>query len=335
MTAQPVLGKPPALAIRGLRKVYDGKPAVDGLDLDIPEGAFHGLLGPNGAGKTTTIASIVGLVRPTSGSVSVFGHDAWSDAAHARRHVGLAPQEFNFDDFLGLERILAYHAGYYGMPYPKALERARELLRFFDLYDYRQKRTSTLSGGMKRRLLLARALMHQPRMLILDEPTAGVDVELRRSLWEHVRRLNEEEGLTILLTTHYLEEAEALCKQVTVIDRGQVIEQGHPDELRERYGSRRVRVLADDLPPAFQADALGFARNDRGAWIREGPDAIAHLPAMLRAIEAAGGTVQDVQTEQSRLEDVFVRLTRRDRPRDGTDGVGDGPGKPDDEEDQP
>ncbi len=299
-----------AVTIRGLEKHYGNVHAVNGIDLDIEEGAFHGLLGPNGAGKTTTIGTLTGLVRPTAGTVQIFGHDCWRDPAAARKLVGVCPQEPNFDDFLGLERILAFHAGYFGMPYGKALERARDTLRFFDLYDYRNKRTSTLSGGMKRRLLLARAMMHEPRLLILDEPTAGVDVELRRSLWDHVRRLNEETGVTVLLTTHYLEEAEALCDDITVIDRGRVIESGSPDDLRGRYGSKKVRLTTD---AAIDATDIGFAKDKHGRWVREAPDATERLGELLRRVEAVGGTVDDLEVNTSRLEDVFVELTRRDR----------------------
>ena len=297
-----------ALRIDGLRKTYGDKHAVNGLDLTVEPGAFFGLLGPNGAGKTTTIGCISGLVRPTGGTVQVFGHDCWANPAAARRQIGLCAQEPNFDDFLGLERILAFHAGYFGMKYDKALDKARDLLRFLDLYDYRQKRISTLSGGMKRRMLLARALMHDPRLLILDEPTAGVDVELRRSLWDHVRHLNDD-GMTVLLTTHYLEEAEALCDDVAVINQGRIIERGHPDDLRGRYGSVLVRVATD---AAIDATDLGFARDSQGRWVREDPDAKDALVPLLGRIEAAGGSVDDLEVNRSRLEDVFVRLTKRE-----------------------
>lgn len=299
---------PDALTIRGLRKTYGDKHAVDGLDLTVEPGAFFGLLGPNGAGKTTTIGCISGLVRPTGGTVSVFGHDCWADAAAARRQIGLCAQEPNFDDFLGLERILAFHAGYFGMKYDKALEKARGLLRFLDLYDYRTKRISTLSGGMKRRMLLARALMHDPKLLILDEPTAGVDVELRRNLWEHVRHLNED-GMTVLLTTHYLEEAEALCNDVAVINQGRIIERGHPDDLRGRYGSVQVRVATDAI---IDATDLGFQQDAQKRWVREDPDAKDALVPLLTRIEQAGGSVDDLEVNRSRLEDVFVRLTKRE-----------------------
>jgi len=285
--------------------------AVDGLDLDVPAGSFFGLLGPNGAGKTTTIGTITGLVRPTAGTVRVFGRDCWTEPAAARRLIGVCPQEPNFDDFLGLERILAYHAGYFGMPYARALDRARELLRFFDLHDYRLKRSSTLSGGMKRRLLLARAMMHEPRLLILDEPTAGVDVELRRSLWEHVRRLNEEEGITVLLTTHYLEEAEALCDDVTVLDRGRIVESGSPDDLRAKYGVRRVVVTPEHLHPRVDATVYGFDVDARGRYVLESTDPTAAMRSLLRRLDEHDVEVVDLQVSQSRLEDVFVALTKR------------------------
>jgi ABC-2 type transport system ATP-binding protein len=312
----------PAIEVRGLRKLYGDKLAVDGLDLTVPEGAFWGLLGPNGAGKSTTIGAISGLVRPTAGTIKVFGHDAWREPAAARRLIGLCTQEPNFDDFLGLERILAYHAGYFGMDYGKALARARELLEFFDLSDYRKKRTSTLSGGMKRRLLLARALMHQPRLLILDEPTAGVDVEIRRSLWDYVRRLNEEEGVTVLLTTHYLEEAEALCDPITVIDHGRVIEQDSPDALRDKYGSRRAIVtLERESPEAARLAARhGFAPDGKGRLAREGGDGAHATQALLRDLSDAGIAVADLELTRTRLEDVFVKLTSREMETRGGGG---------------
>jgi ABC-2 type transport system ATP-binding protein len=298
----------PAIRLRGLAKTYGDKHAVNGLNLDVPEGSFFGLLGPNGAGKTTTIGAITGLIRPTGGSVEVFGVNCWEQPAKARELIGACPQEPNFDDFLGLERILAYHAGYFGYDYDAALDRARELLRAFDLYEYRNKRTSTLSGGMKRRLLLARALMHEPRLLILDEPTAGVDVELRRSLWEYVTKLNDD-GMTVLLTTHYLEEAEALCDDVAVIDQGRVIEQGSPDDLRAKYGHRRVVIVPEHLPDAF--DLGQFSKDARGRLVLEAPQPTGPMRDMLRRLDTAGVEVLDLEVGQSRLEDVFVELTRR------------------------
>src|SRR5918997_4530506 len=201
----------PALEIDGLVKRYPtGTEALRGVSLEIAEGQFFGLLGPNGAGKSTLIHCTTGLAQPTSGSIRVFGHDAIDHYASARQAVGLAPQEFNLDWFLTVAETLDYHAGYFGMPRRDRRERAGELLEAFSLTEKANDRTRTLSGGMKRRLILARALMPRPRLLILDEPTAGVDVELRLELWHYVQRINAE-GTTILLTTHYLEEAEQLC----------------------------------------------------------------------------------------------------------------------------
>src|SRR5918911_2263885 len=224
-----------ALKIEKLRKTYsNGLLALDGVSLEIRAGRFFGLLGPNGAGKTTLINSIVGLARPESGSVKVFGRDAFEEFREARRLIGVSPQEINLDKFLTVEETLLYHAGYYGVEKKKARERAEEMLERFALVGKRKQRVSTLSGGMKRRVLFARALMHDPELLFLDEPTAGVDVELRYKLWGYIRELNRE-GLTILLTTHYLEEAEALCEEIALINGGRIAAQGTSGELKERY----------------------------------------------------------------------------------------------------
>jgi ABC-2 type transport system ATP-binding protein len=225
-----------ALEISDLVKRYPtGTEALRGVSLDIEEGQFFGLLGPNGAGKSTLIHCTTGLATPSEGTIRVFGHDAVHDYGEARVAVGLAPQELNLDWFLTLEESLDYHAGYFGMPRKERRQRAAELLEAFSLYDKRKERTRWLSGGMKRRLVLARALMHRPRLLILDEPTAGVDVELRLELWHYVKRINEE-GTTILLTTHYLEEAEQLCDQIAFINHGEIVAQGTSDELASRFG---------------------------------------------------------------------------------------------------
>jgi ABC-2 type transport system ATP-binding protein len=227
---------PLALDIDDLVKRYPtGTEALRGVSLDIQDGEFFGLLGPNGAGKSTLIHCATGLAQPTAGTIHVFGHDAISDYAEARLAIGLAPQELNLDWFLTVEETLDYHAGYFGMPKKERRERAAELLEAFSLYGKRDERTRTLSGGMKRRLILARALMHRPRLLILDEPTAGVDIELRLELWQYVQRINEE-GTTILLTTHYLEEAERLCDRIAFIAEGNIAAQGSVGELSARYG---------------------------------------------------------------------------------------------------
>ena len=242
----------PALKIEDLRKTYsNGFLALDGVSLEVEAGAFFGLLGPNGAGKTTLINSVVSLARPDSGSVEVFGKDAFREYREARRMIGVSPQEVNLDKFLNVEETLVFHAGYYGVPKKKARERAEKLLERFELAGRRHQRTNTLSGGMKRRVLFARALMHDPGVLFLDEPTAGVDVELRYKLWGYIRELNRG-GMTILLTTHYLEEAEALCDEIALINGGNIVAQGSSDDLKEHYEARNVeeiymKVIGRDL----------------------------------------------------------------------------------------
>ncbi|UGS38416.1 ABC transporter ATP-binding protein [Capillimicrobium parvum] len=228
----------PALQITQLTKRYDGGfLALDGLDLTIPDGAFFGLLGPNGAGKTTLISAVCNLIRVTGGELRVFGEDhrTWE----ARRLIGLAEQDVNLDRFLDVQETLLFHGGYYGMSRADARRRAKEMMDVFDLRAKAGVRAPMLSGGMRRRLLLARALMHEPRLVILDEPTAGVDFELRVELWRYIRRLHEG-GTTILLTTHYLEEAEELCEEIALIRGGQLL----------------ARDSADNLRSAFDADTL-------------------------------------------------------------------------------
>jgi ABC-2 type transport system ATP-binding protein len=230
-----VAGSPPALETRALAKRYDdGTVALDAFDLTVPDGAFFGLLGPNGAGKTTLISAVCNLIRITSGEVLVFGEPA--DSLTARRWVGLAEQDINLDRFLTVEETLVYHGGYFGMEKHDALDRAREMIEVFDLGAKSDVRTPKLSGGMRRRLLLARALMHRPRLVILDEPTAGVDFELRLELWSYIRKLHEA-GTTILLTTHYLEEAEELCEEIALIRAGRLIARDSAAGLRDAYGA--------------------------------------------------------------------------------------------------
>ncbi len=227
---------PAALSITDLTKRYPtGTEALKGVSLEIGAGEFFGLLGPNGAGKSTLIHCATGLASPSSGQIHIFGHDAVDHYGKARAKVGLAPQDLNLDWFLTLEETLDYHGGYFGMAKKDRRERSRELLEAFSLTSKRNERTRTLSGGMKRRLILARALMHRPELLILDEPTAGVDVELRLELWQYVQRINSE-GTTILLTTHYLEEAEQLCNKIAFINGGEIVAEGSSGELAATYG---------------------------------------------------------------------------------------------------
>ena len=231
----------PALEITGLTKVYDdGTLALDDLSLTVPAGGFHGLLGPNGSGKSTLIGIITGLVRGPAGHVKVFGHDAVSDHRLARTMVGLAPQEVHLDRFLTARDVLSFHGRYFGMSKADAIERADELLVSFDLENKAGSRPNRLSGGMRRRLLIARALVHRPRLAILDEPTAGVDLELRHDLWQYLSRIHREEGTTVLLTTHYLEEAEALCGDIAMIREGRIIVEGTVPEIMSRFGAARL-----------------------------------------------------------------------------------------------
>ncbi len=248
-----------ALQINDLVKRYPtGTEALRGVSLEIEAGELFGLLGPNGAGKSTLIHCTTGLAQPTSGAIGVFGHDAIEHYEKARLAVGLAAQELNLDWFLTVEETLDYHAGYFGMPRKERRERSQELLDTFSLTAKKDDRTRTLSGGMKRRLVLARALMHRPRLLILDEPTAGVDVELRLELWRYVQRINEE-GTTVLLTTHYLEEAEQLCDRVAFINEGQIVALGTSTELAAKFG---VASLEDAYLELVGRKELSRARGD-------------------------------------------------------------------------
>jgi ABC-2 type transport system ATP-binding protein len=238
----------PALELRGLTKRYDdGTLALENFQLEIPAGSFFGLLGPNGAGKTTLISAVCNLIRVTSGDVLVFGEPA--DTLLARSWIGLAEQDINLDRFLTVRETLVYHGGYFGMPGPEAEARAEEMIDVFGLRSKRDVRAPRLSGGQRRRLLLARALMHRPRLVILDEPTAGVDFELRTELWRYIRRLHEA-GTTILLTTHYLEEAEALCEEIALIRGGRLLARDSAAGLLERY---EADSLADVYVKAMAA----------------------------------------------------------------------------------
>jgi ABC-2 type transport system ATP-binding protein len=232
---------PAALAIHGLAKTYDdGTEALAALDLEVRAGEFFGLLGPNGAGKTTLINAVCNLIRITAGEISVFGHD--HDSLAARRLVGVAEQDPNLDRFLSVRESLIYHGGYFGMERGEATERADEMIDAFDLRAKAGAITPKLSGGMKRRLTLARALLHRPRLVILDEPTAGVDIELRHDLWRYIRRLHSE-GTTILLTTHYLEEAEALCEDIALIARGEIVARDSAENLKRRFNATSLEQV--------------------------------------------------------------------------------------------
>ena len=253
-----------ALSAKQLSKTYEtGVRALEGVSLDVPAGDFFGLLGPNGAGKTTLIGITSGLVNKTGGEVSVFGLDIDRDRDRAKAKIGLVPQEMNFNIFQKVGDIVLTQAGYYGIPRDVAMPRVRKYLKLLGLWDKRNEVARTLSGGMKRRLMIARALVHEPKLLILDEPTAGVDIELRREMWDFLRELNAS-GTTIILTTHYLEEAEQLCRDIAIIDRGGIVEQGAVKDLLGKLGVIAALVAALAVVPAVGAYVLGYLLTPTG-----------------------------------------------------------------------
>ncbi|MCM2335625.1 MAG: ABC transporter ATP-binding protein [Pseudomonas sp.] len=307
---RPVAGAAPALSVRDLRKTYDTRvEALKGVSLDVAEGDFFALLGPNGAGKSTLIGIVSSLVNPTSGQVSVFGTDLQRDRSGAMRLVGLVPQELNFNMFEKPLDILCNYAGFYGVPRAVALQRAEEELRRAQLWDKAEKMSRTLSGGMKRRLMIARAMMTRPRLLILDEPTAGVDIEIRRGMWKTLKEINAA-GTTIILTTHYLEEAESLCRNVAIIDRGRIVERGPMKTLLAKLDVEGFVLDIDGtLPsplPAIEGTVL-VASDDHTLDI-EMPRAM-DLNRVFAALGAAGIRVRSMRTKSNRLEELFVRLT--------------------------
>lgn len=302
-----------ALSLRDLRKTYrSGVEALKGIDLEVAEGEFCALLGPNGAGKSTAIGIVSSLVRKTSGEVRVFGHDLDREPAAVKACIGLVPQEFNFNQFEPVAEIVVNQAGYYGVPRREAWARAESVLRQLDLWDRRAVMARTLSGGMKRRLMIARALVHRPRLLILDEPTAGVDIEIRRAMWDFLRETNRR-GTTIILTTHYLEEAERLCRHVAIIDRGEIVENASLPALLDKLRSESfVLDLRRPLgaPPvldgctALQLDPLTLEVTvPRGRAIN----------ALFHALSRQGVEVTSLRNKQNRLEQLFIALTDRDR----------------------
>ncbi|MFO0584285.1 MAG: ABC transporter ATP-binding protein [Anaeromyxobacter sp.] len=298
---------PPVVSIQQVSKRFKGFTAVDGVDLDVRDGEIFALLGPNGAGKTTLISIVAGLLRATAGTVTVLGKDVVRDYRFTRRAIGLVPQELNFDPFLTVEETLRFQAGYFGLRLADA--RLEEILTALDLASKRGENTRALSGGMKRRLLIGKALVHEPKVLFLDEPTAGVDVELRRSLWAYVRTLRAR-GTTVVLTTHYLEEAEELADRVGVIDHGKLVVVEEKEALLRRYGGRTFRLVlerpAAALPPALAE--LGARLEAGGAVLSIEAGGSAQLGPALRAAQAAGLEVKDAETRRTTLEDVFVRL---------------------------
>ena len=300
-----------ALSIRGLTKTYgNGLTALQGIDLEVQQGDFFALLGPNGAGKSTTIGIVTSLVRKTSGNVAVFEHDIDTNFANAKRELGLVPQEFNFHNFEKVFNIVADQGGYYGLPRALAEQRTEKYLRKLGLWEKRDDAGRLLSGGMKRRLMIARALVHEPRLLILDEPTAGVDIELRRSMWEFLREINAQ-GTTIILTTHYLEEAESLCRNIAIIDHGRVIENTSIKALLKRL--RKEHFILDTREEV--SAALDLSRFDGKVLdahsieveIEKGES----LNDLLADLSARGVTVTSMRNKANRLEELFVELLAR------------------------
>ncbi|MBI4020532.1 MAG: ABC transporter ATP-binding protein [Candidatus Aenigmarchaeota archaeon] len=301
--------KEPAISIRGLTKSYGSLKAVDNLTLEIKQGEFFGFLGPNGAGKTTTISIITGLARYGHGEVKVFGKDVTREYREARRLIGVAPQEFNFDLFFTVEETLKYYAGYFGLAGHEARKRIGEVLEQFGLLGKRNAEVRKLSGGMKRRLLIARALVHKPRLLILDEPTAGVDVELRRELWQHMKELNRS-GTTILLTTHYIEEAEKLAKRIGIINHGKIVALDEKSRLIEQLHKINLDItLAKpiaSIPPSLKKYHVTLLDDNRLRFVCGEHNSRGKI---LKAVQNAGLKVKSEEVSKSTLEDIFLDLT--------------------------
>lgn len=299
--------KGPALKITNLKKVYDnGFEALKGIDLEVSQGDFFALLGPNGAGKSTTLGIVSGLLNKTNGNVSVYGRDIEGDWYDAKRLLGVVPQEFNFNQFEKVQDIVITQAGYYGMPTKEARAQSEKYLKALDLWDKKDVQSRMLSGGMKRRLMIARALVHNPKLLILDEPTAGVDIELRHSMWNYLVKLNKEEGTTIILTTHYLEEAESLCENIAIINHGQIVKNTSIRELLlELHKQTLVVELAESyanrpsfegLDAKWQDDHCFEVDVEKGTAIND----------LFEIFNKVGISVSGIRPKSNRLETLFV-----------------------------
>ncbi|GAA5136445.1 ABC transporter ATP-binding protein [Alloalcanivorax gelatiniphagus] len=303
-----------ALTIRNLKKTYgNGVEALKGIDLTVEQGDFFALLGPNGAGKSTTIGIISSLVNKTSGQVAILGHDLDRERALAKQKIGVVPQEFNFGQFEKVFDIVVTQAGFYGIPASVARQRAEKYLRQLGLWDKRTNQARTLSGGMKRRLMIARALVHEPDLLILDEPTAGVDIELRRSMWDFLTGLNEQ-GRTIILTTHYLEEAESLCRNIAIIDHGQIVENTDMKSLLEKL---QVETFILDLarPVTAAPELSGFLVRLRDATTLEVEvPKTENLNRLFTELAEQNFQVMSMRNKSNRLEELFVRLVEQNLP---------------------
>lgn len=302
----------PAIAVNGLKKVYvNGFSALQGIDLVIAAGDFFSLLGPNGAGKSTFIEIVASLISKTAGTVKIFGHDLDQEPLLAKSYIGLVPQEINLGAFSEPQKILVDQAGYYGVPSKIAKARAEFYLRRLDLWQKRDSRVLMLSGGMKRRLMIARALMHEPKLLILDEPTAGVDIEFRHSIWDFLRDINAK-GTTIILTTHNLEEAETLCRNVALIDRGQVKEQKSMFEFLSLLRKETlIFSLATDLTQPVLLDGYPCRLIDSNT-LEIDVDVDANLSDLFNALAAKDIPIRSMRNKVNRLEELFLRLTAKE-----------------------
>ena len=298
----------PALAIQDLSKVYDnGFEALKGISLTVEQGDFFALLGPNGAGKSTTIGVICSLVAKSGGKVSVFDVDIDQDFPSAKRYIGIVPQEFNFNQFEKPLDIVVNQAGYYGLPVRTARHRAEKYLRELGLWEQRNMQARMMSGGMKRRLMIARALVHEPRLLILDEPTAGVDIEMRRSMWVFLKKINAE-GTTIILTTHYLEEAEALCRRIAIINHGKIVENTSIKTLlRQLHRETFILDCVEELPEAVLIEEFQARRVDSHTLevdVEKGQ----HINQVFAALDKQGIHISSMRNRANRLEEMFVNL---------------------------
>ncbi len=299
----------PAIEIKGLTKSYGDIHALNGVDITIKKGEFFGLLGPNGAGKTTTINILTGLVFRENGFTKVFGKDTINDFRFTRSKIGIAAQEFSVDWFFPIEKLLFFQAGYYGIKKKEAKPVIDSLLNRLGLYKKRHSRLRQLSGGMKRRFQIAKALVHDPEIIILDEPTAGVDVELRRDLWKYLQDLHSL-GKTILLTTHYIEEAELLCENVAIIDSGKILKEGSPKQLTRELGKAGISVVLDSINGLNTKDLEKYTytkTKKRLHFSVKNPDE--ELPKIIRILSKSGHHIQSIKSNKSSLEDVFLNLT--------------------------
>jgi ABC-2 type transport system ATP-binding protein len=309
------IGTSPALRLRGLQKTYaNGVQALKGIDLEVNRGEFFGLLGPNGAGKSTTIGIVTSLINRSGGSIEVFGINTDEDLEGAKRLIGVVPQEININQFEPPLQIVAQQAGYYGIPWREARERAGECLRWMGLWDKRATMSRSLSGGMKRRLMIARALVHGPRLLILDEPTAGVDIEIRRATWSLLKEINDA-GTTIILTTHYLEEAEALCKKIAIIDDGRIVKDTDTRSLLRQLVTETF--VLDPMQPLERAPALpDFVTRLRedGSFEVEIEKGVG-LNKLFHALDNAHIQISSMRNKTNRLEELFLGLVEESKGR--------------------